>query len=44
MGEARRRLVKGQTMRQIADHFNVAVRTVQRRLRDGDKNHPRRGR
>ncbi len=41
---ARRRRAQGQTMKQVADHFNVSVRTVQRRLRHGDKNHPRRGR
>lgn len=44
LGEARRRRAQGQTMKQIADHFNISVRTVQRRLRDRDKNHPRRGR
>ena len=39
--EARRRRAQGQTMRQVADHFNVTVRTLQRRLRDSDRN-PRR--
>ncbi len=42
--DARRRRAAGQTMQQIADHFNVSIRTVQRRLRHSDKNHPRRGR
>ncbi len=42
--DARRRRAAGQTMQQIADRYNVSIRTVQRRLRDGDKNHPRRGR
>ncbi len=40
-GEARRRRERGETMRQVADHFNVSVRTVQRCLNRGDRN-PRR--
>lgn len=39
--EARRRRAQGQTMKQVADHFGVSVRTLQRRLAEGDKN-PRR--
>ena len=40
-GEARRRRAGGMTMREIADHFNVSVRTIQRCLNRGDRN-PRR--
>ena len=29
------------TMREIAEHFDISVRTLQRRLRDSDRNHPR---
>ena len=39
--EARRRRAKGMTMREIAEHFGISVRTLQRKLRDSDKN-PRR--
>ena len=39
--EARRRRAKGETMRQVAAHFNVAVRTLQRYLNQGDKSPPR---
>lgn len=39
--EARRRRAAGMTMREIAEHFGISVRTLQRRLRDSDKN-PRR--
>ncbi len=39
--EARRRRAKGETMRQVADHFNVTVRTLQRYLNKGDKSPPR---
>lgn len=39
--EARRRRAEGMTMREIAEHFNISVRTLQRKLRDSDKN-PRR--
>ncbi len=38
---ARRRRAEGMTMREIAEHFDISVRTLQRRLRDSDKN-PRR--
>ena len=40
-GEARRRRVQGQTMKQVADHFGVNVRTLQRYLNRGDKIPPR---
>jgi DNA invertase Pin-like site-specific DNA recombinase len=40
-GEARRRRAEGMTMREIAEHFDISVRTLQRRLRDSDRNHPR---
>lgn len=36
-GEARRRRAQGQTMKQVADHFGVNVRTLQRYLNQGDK-------
>ncbi len=39
--ETRRRRSQGQTMREIAEHFGISVRTLQRRMRDSDKN-PRR--
>jgi DNA invertase Pin-like site-specific DNA recombinase len=40
-GEARRRRAEGQTMKQVADHFRVNVRTLQRYLNQGDKIPPR---
>jgi DNA invertase Pin-like site-specific DNA recombinase len=40
-GEARRRREQGETMRQVADHLNVSVRTLQRYLNRGDKSPPR---
>ena len=40
-GEARRRREQGQTMKQVADHFNIRVRTLQRYLNQGDINRPR---
>lgn len=39
--EARRRRAKGETMRQVAAHFNVTVRTLQRYLNKGDNSPPR---
>ena len=39
--EARRRRAKGETMRQVAAHFSVTVRTLQRYLNRGDKSPPR---
>ena len=36
-GEARRRRAQGQTMKQVADHFGINVRTLQRYLNQGDK-------
>jgi len=41
---ARRRRAQGQTMKQVADHFGVSVRTLQRYLNQGDKSPPRRAR
>ena len=34
---ARRRRAEGMTMRQIAEHFGISVRTLQRRLRGATK-------
>ena len=39
--EARRRRANGETMRHVAGHFNVTVRTLQRYLNQGDKSPPR---
>ncbi len=36
--EARRRRAQGMTMREIAERFGISVRTLQRKLRDSDKN------
>jgi len=36
--EAHRRRAEGMTMREIAKHFSISVRTLQRKLRDSDKN------